>query len=79
MAVRCGMAVIGIQIEIAAPMPEPMISPIMIQTNVTICSLSSVPIIATSMPIAANCMPWRALSGEVSPLSPRMNRTLADR
>ena len=31
MAVRCGMAVIGIQIEIAAPMPEPSTSPRMIQ------------------------------------------------
>ena len=30
MAVRCGMAVIGIQIEIAAPMPEPSTSPRMI-------------------------------------------------
>ena len=36
MAVRCGTAVIGIQIEIAAPMPLPATRPTMIQPNVRI-------------------------------------------
>ena len=79
MAVRCGMAVIGIQMEIAAPMPEPRTRPNRIHWNSMIRASMSVPTTATSMPAAASCMPRRALSGRVKPRKPRMNSALAAR
>ena len=79
MAIRWGIAVIGMKIAIAAPITEPMVTPTKIHWNWTISLRSSVPTMASNMPTSASISPRRAVSGELNPLRPKMKRTAAGR
>ena len=74
-AVRCGMAVIGIQIDIAAPMPEPTRAPIRSSVVDDVVMRAACRRRPPACRRAASCMPRRALSGAVRPRRPRMNST----
>jgi hypothetical protein len=51
----------------------------MIHSKVTISCFSSVPTIASNIPISARCIPRRAVSGWLRPFSPRMKKIEANR
>ena len=78
-AVRCGIAVMGTETAIHAPMMEPTVSPTMIHPQVTMCAPISVPMMAASIPASAINMPRRAVSGCDMPFSENTNRMEASR
>ena len=63
----------------AAPMAEPMISPMAIHRKVRISLNTSVPSTATSMPNEPRRLPFRAWVGEESPWRAMMKQTDATR
>ena len=77
-AVRCGTAVIGIQMAIGAPISEPSTMPISTHCQPT-WNISSVPMTASAMPISPASTPRRAVRGWLSHLSERMNSAAATR
>ena len=77
-AVRCGTAVIGIQIAIGAPISEPSTMPISTHCDADV-EHQSVPMTASAMPISPASTPWRAVRGWLSHLSERMNSAAATR
>ena len=78
-AIRSGIAVIGMNTAIIRPITPPATMPTTIQPHWTISSCCIVPTIASSMPQAASMLPRRAVSAELRSRIPTMNSTAAAR
>ena len=78
-AIRWGIAVIGMKIASAAPIDDPTIAASAIQRKSMISPCSRVPMIAAVIPISPARTPRRAVVGCDNHLSERMKPALAPR
>ena len=76
-ATICGMAVICTVRDMYTPITEPTTRPMIIHSGSTMSAFTRVNTTARSMPTAESMLPERAVAGERSRISPRMNNAPA--